>query len=221
MEQCPLFQNLSAAEKAALASAARVQKFAPQQWLFQQGQKAAGFYAVLSGQVEVLRRAADGREQILHIFRSGELVGEVPVFHGQAYPASAKAGEETLALYLDGERFIEVATESPSILLEMLSVLSIRLRRFTELIDDLSLKDVSGRLARYLLRKLDAADAPTTRVTLDGTKAQLASRLGTIAETFSRTLAKMKAQGVLEVSGNTLTILDREKLQRLAAGEKL
>jgi len=161
----------------------------------------------------------DGREQILHMFGAGEICGEVPVFEGEAYPASAVAVDTLETLYVPRKDFLALGKRRPEILLEMLAVLSLRLRRFVHLIDDLSLKEVSARVAKYLLDL--HARAETETVQLDSTKATLASRLGTIAETLSRTLRKMQQRKVIDVAGRQITIVDREELIELAAGKRV
>jgi len=97
----------------------------------------------------------------------------------------------------------------------MLAILSKRLRRFTALVDDLSLKEVPGRLAAYLLYLSDQhKGAKDLELTI--TKAQLASLLGTIPETLSRILAKLGSLCLIETDGCRIRILKKEALQDLA-----
>ena len=102
----------------------------------------------------------------------------------------------------------------------MLAILSQRLRLFTHLIEDLSLKEVPARLAAYFLYLSDRTKASDT-FELDITKAQLASVLGTIPETLSRILSRMNQQQLIQVEGRRITLIDRQALENLAAGEKL
>ena len=113
----------------------------------------------------------------------------------------------------------------------MIVSLSQFLRRFASLIEELSLKEVSSRIAKYLIDlslKLSKVDTTQFRegrgpmeVELDLSKTQLASKLGTISETLSRTLAKMKAKGVIDVKKNRILILNRKLLEELASGLKI
>ena len=101
----------------------------------------------------------------------------------------------------------------------MLAVLSRRLRRFTMLIEDLSLKEVPGRLSAYLLY-LSEGKGGADELTLDISKGQLASILGTIPETLSRILARMNRENLLRSEGpRSIRILNREGLEGLASGE--
>ncbi|MCX5853557.1 MAG: helix-turn-helix domain-containing protein, partial [Deltaproteobacteria bacterium] len=103
--------------------------------------------------------------------------------------------------------------------LNMLAVLSARLRRFAALVEDLSLKEVPVRLATYLLY-LSNKSRNADDVDLDISKGQLASLLGTIPETLSRILGKMTRQGLIRSQGSRISILDRNGLSEIATGGK-
>jgi CRP/FNR family transcriptional regulator len=122
--------------------------------------------------------------------------------------------EESRVLFFPKLSFVDLVRRNPSLALNMLGVLSKRLRRFTALIDDLSLKEVPGRLAAYLLY-LTTQEKGSGAIELPITKTQLASLLGTIPETLSRILGKMTAQGFIETDGRRIRILDRASLQEL------
>jgi len=124
------------------------------------------------------------------------------------------------ALCLPREGFLSLGKRHPELLLNMLGVLAVRLRHFVQLVDDLSLKEVSARLAKHILG-LSARAGGAATVELDTTKAMLASRLGTIAATLSRTLAKMQRQGIIRIRGKRITVLDAARLRDLAAGAKV
>jgi CRP/FNR family transcriptional regulator len=220
MAQVVLFQGLPEEQLEKIAAIALEQKFKRGETLFLEGAVAAGFYTVVSGRVKIFKLSIEGKEQILHIFGSGECFGEVPVFAGGNFPAHAEALEETQVLFFPRNGFAELIQNEPSLAMNMLAVLSRRLRQFTHLIEDLSLKEVPSRLAVYLLYLSDRSGKAAS-LNLDITKGQLASLLGTIPETLSRILNKMSQTGLIEVQGRIIKLLDREALESLAAGEKL
>ena len=144
----------------------------------------------------------------------------MPVFTGQRFPANAEALSDTSALFFPRNDFVNQIKKDPSLALNMLSILSMRLKRFTGLIENLSLKEVPGRLAAYLLY-LSERDKETNDLTLEISKAQLASILGTIPETLSRILSRMTNEGILESDEKRhIRIKDRKLLDLLAQGEK-
>lgn len=197
------------------------QTFGKGEAIFSEGEDADGFYVVITGRVKIFKLSPDGKEQILHFFGPGEPFGEVPVFTGQHFPASAEVMEESRAFFFPRKSFVDLIKRNPSLALNMLAILSKRLRRFAALIDDLSLKEVPGRLAAYLLYLSDQNRGAKV-LELAVTKAQLASLLGTIPETLSRILGKLSSQGLIESDGRRIRIMDREGLRDLAeSGRRL
>ena len=214
-----LFNGLPAEQVEELARICVDLKYEKGRELFSEGSEAKGFYLVISGKFKIYKLSMEGKEQILHIFGGGEVIGEVPVFAGGSYPANAEAIEPSRALFFPKRSFVELIGREPAIALNLLGILAQRLRRFTHLIEDLSLKEVPGRLAAYLIYLGERSGSSQTHE-LDITKTQLASLLGTIPETLSRILAKMAQQGIISVEGRTIRVLDRKALESLAAGGK-
>lgn len=214
-----LFQGLSREHMEQLAAVALEHTFKKGQIVFSEGEEGSGFYLVLYGRVKVFKLSPDGKEQILHILGPGEPVGEVAAFAGEPFPAGAQAMEESRLLFFPREALVEMIRRDPSVALKMLGVLAKRLRKFTMLIEDLSLKEVPGRLAGYLLEHERSRGGKGNFLTLDIPKAQLASLLGTIPETLSRILARMAGEELIQLNGTRgIRILDREGLEELAQG---
>ncbi len=216
----PLFSGLPEPYLQELVAICEPQLLPKGQWIFSEGDEGNGFYLVQSGRVKIYKVSPNGKEQILHIFGKGEPFGEVPVFAGQSFPAHAVALEKSRLLFFPRQAFIQLIENYPVMALNMLAVLSRRLRQFTTMIDSLSLKEVPGRLAAYLLylsKQRDNAD----KLELDITKTQLASLLGTIPETLSRMLAKISNQGMVELNGSHIVIIDRPALEDLASLGKI
>ncbi len=180
--------------------------------IFFEGDPGDGFYMVGTGKVKIFKTSVSGKEQILHIFGPGEPFGEVPVFHDQPFPANATTLEKTSLIFFPRKRFVELVYSMPSLVMNMLAVLSMRLRRFATQIENLSLKEVPARLAGYLLYLSDEQKTQDF-VELEISKGQLASLLGTIPETLSRIFAKMTDEGLITVAGKKISLLDREGLE--------
>lgn len=216
----PLFQGLEAKHQKDLARIVIKRKFQRGETIFSEGDPGTGFFVVVSGRIKIFKISPEGKEQILHIFGPGEPFGEVPVFTGQNFPAYAEALSETITLFFPREDFIGLIRQEPSLSLNMLSVLSRRLKRFTALIEDLSLKEVPARFSAYLLYLSDQSNGKD-EVNLDISKGQLASILGTIPETLSRILARMTKEGLIASDGKRhFRIKDRASIEKLADGEK-
>lgn len=206
-----LFEGLSGEEVETIAKLIFEKKYGKGETIFFEGDEADGFYIVSSGQIKVFKMNPMGKEHILHIFGPGEPVGEVPVFSKQPFPANAEALVKSSTLFFPRKDFVALIENNPSIALNMLAVLSRRLRQFATQIENLSLKEVPARLAGYLLY-IAKEQKNEGVVELPVSKGQLASLLGTIPETLSRIFARMSDEGLIQVEGRSITILDRQGL---------
>jgi CRP-like cAMP-binding protein len=219
ISEIPLFKGLTRHHIEGLTGIVIDQTFGKSRSIFLDGEEAAGFYVVISGRVKVFKLSPGGKEQILHIFGAGEPFGEVPMFLGGNFPANAETLEKSRIFFFPRTSFIDIIIRHPSLALNMLAALSMLLRQLTHLIENLSLKEVPGRLSAYLLY-LSEHSGNATDIELDIAKGQLASLLGTIPETLSRILAKMTSQGLIEVDGRKIRLTDRNSIEDLASGMK-
>jgi CRP/FNR family transcriptional regulator len=220
ISQCPLFAGLPEDQLNSVRDIIIEKKCGKGETIFSEGDDGIGFYLVSKGLIKIYKVSFEGKEHILHIFGPGEVFGEVPVFTGKVYPATAESIQKSQLLFLPRDTFISLVTKNPSISLNMLAILSMRLRQFAAQIESLSLKEVPGRLASYLIL-LSEEQKNTASVTLNISKGQLASLLGTIPETMSRILAKMSSLNMIEVNSRDIRLLDMDGLHDLAESGKL
>ncbi|MFP4160138.1 MAG: Crp/Fnr family transcriptional regulator [Desulfobacterales bacterium] len=220
LSQSMLFSGLPAEDISALKDIAVEKPVAAGELIFSEGDPGEGFYVTLEGQIKIYKLSTEGKEQILHMFGPGEPFGEVPVFSGQAFPATAEGVKKSRILFFPRRAFRDLITQKPSVAMNMLAVLSQRLRHFTVQVENLSLKEVPARLAGYLLLQSEEQNSKDT-ITLNISKGHLASFLGTIPETLSRMLRKMNEQGLIEVEGRKIRLMDTDALHDLAEFGKL
>lgn len=213
-----LFNGLPSEQIRQVADIAVRQSFGKGALIFSEGDDGIGFFLVVEGLVKIFKMSLEGKEQILHIFGPGEPFGEVPVFSGKAFPANAEAIRKSRLLFFPRGDFVNLVQRTPSLALNMLAVLSMRLRQFTVQVENLSLKEVPARLAAYLVY-LSEEQQNKSAVDLEISKGQLASLLGTIPETLSRIFQKMNTQNLIEVEGRRIKILDYQRLRDLSLGE--
>ncbi len=219
MSDAPMFEGLPVENHEALARIALQKRFGKGEVIFSEGDIANGFYVVDRGKVKIYKISFEGKEQIIHIFGPGEPFGEVPMFEGKHFPAHAMAMEESTVIFFPRSSFVHLIQTNPSLALNMLAVLSRRLRALTAMVEDLSLREVPARLASHLLY-LSNAQKGAQKFALDLPKGQLAGLLGTIPETLSRILSKMVKNGFIQIEGSVITIMDRDALVELSKGER-
>lgn len=225
LNQTPLFNGLNEDELRQVRSIIVDKFYNKGKTIFTEGDEATGFYIVAAGKVKIFKLSLEGKEKILHIYGPGHPFGEVPVFAGSRFPANAETLLKSHLFFLPRQRFIDLIGANPSLAINMLGVMSMRLREFAFQIESLSLKEVPGRLAGYLLYLAkDQNRSPHTRenqVTLTISKGQLASLLGTIPETLSRIFAKMSQQNLILVKGKEIDLIDMAGLEALSETGKL
>lgn len=228
----PLFDGLEEEYLNTIASIAQRRACKKGEIIFNEGDQGNGFYIVETGSIKIFKISFGGKEQILHIYGPGKPFGEVPVFIGKNFPASAIALSNSDLIFLPRKDFISLLTENPSLSLNMLAVLSMRLHQFTVMVENLALKEVPARLASYLMVLAEEQNSnlaeqqknstnihgnlsktkKTPVVTLPVSKNQLAGLLGTTPETISRVFTKFSTDQMIEVDRNVITITDMEQL---------
>lgn len=215
IKHIPSFSGMSEEQLNDIRNIASVKSYGKGETIFFEGDEGKGFFIVADGLVKVYKTSSEGKEQILHMLGPGEPIGEVAVFAGQSFPANAMALSKSRLLYLPRKAFVDLITTNPSLAMNMLAVLSMRLRQFTVQIESLALKEVPSRLAAYLVY-LAEEQHQNRRVTLKISKGSLAGLLGTIPETLSRIFAKMTERNLIKVNGRDIELLDLEGLKELA-----
>jgi CRP/FNR family transcriptional regulator, dissimilatory nitrate respiration regulator len=213
-----LFKGLPAEQIERLSRIVETHTYKRGELVFSEGDFANGLYILFLGRVKIFKLSSEGKEQILHIIEPGEPFGEVAVFLGAAFPAYAEALEESTAVFFSRRAFVDLIKDDPYLAMNMLAILSHRLKYFARLIEDLSLKEVPQRFAGYLL--YGSEETGRDYVHLNITKGQLASLLGTIPETLSRILGKMIQEGLINVEGRKITVLDKAALEAIVSGKR-
>jgi CRP-like cAMP-binding protein len=175
-----------------------------------EGDPADTMYLVVHGRVKIARTSASGREQVLNVIGAGGHFNTVPMFDGGTCPANAQAINDVALLVLPRDRLRRVVEDHPALALALLHEFTGRLRHLVNLVDDLALHSVQGRLAGLLLEQAAAAERGEAAAPL--TQAEMAARLGTVREMVGRALKTFEALGLLRLDRGVIVLLDREGL---------
>lgn len=213
--QAAFFQGLAPELTEQLAGIASLKSYQAGETIFYDGDPGLGFHLVAEGRVKIFKSAPDGKEQILHLFGPGEPFGEVAIFLGRGYPAQAQALVETNTVFFPRAALRDLIARNPDLAFGLMAVLSLRLVRFTALLESVTLKEVPARLASFIL---DLSGDGRDQVELTVSKGQLASLLGASPETISRALGRLKNAGLISEDKPMLSILDRSRLRDVADG---
>lgn len=216
LRSCQLFVGLPPQDLENIAAVTVTKPLEKGDYLFHEGDPARGFYIVQSGSINVHRVNAVGKEQIIHVFRAGESFAEVALASEKGYPADARALESTQVLLIQKDGILALLRRQPELALRMLGSMSSHLRILVGQLEDLTLKDVETRLANWLVKRCpNPKSEQPARIDLTMTKRVLAAELGTVSETFSRTLAKFREQKLLQVKGKSFIVLSPARLEAL------
>jgi CRP/FNR family transcriptional regulator len=211
-----LFSDFTETEVAALAQRAVEKRFEANDMLFWEGEPCAGVFLIAQGSVKIFRTSPNGREVMLAIESAPSSVAELPLFDGGPYPASVRALEPVVTLFINKTDFQQVCRQYPDVALKVLAVVGRRLRHLVGLVEAMTFGSVTQRLAKLLL---DAStSAGTAAFDLPMTHQELASRLGTVREVVSRNLARFRGDGLIKLQGRQVEILNRSGLQEEAEG---
>lgn len=216
LRSCQLFTGLPMADLEKVAAVSVIKSLDKGEYLFREGEQSHGFYVVQSGSVNVHRVNALGKEQVIHVFRGGDSFGEATLASPRGCHADARAVQSSQVVLIQKDEVLDLLKRQPELALRMLGSMSNHLRVLVGQLEDLTLKDVETRLANWLVKRSSnvIGDQPL-RIELNVPKHVLAAELGTISETFSRTLAKFRKQKLITVKGRTITILSLDRLKEL------
>lgn len=216
LKASPFFHGLAPEQLARLARAADVRTYAPGELIAAENEPVSGFFLVLSGQAKLFKLSPEGREQTIYIFRAGEPFCLCTLFGASGWPANAAAMDECRILRIEGRTFETMARSEPQLLLDLLHLLSGRLKEAMDLIEALSLKDIPARVAAFLLHEARDLSGADRLVSLPVSHRELAKIVGVTPEALSRAMRRMKEAGLVEVNGREVTLIDPAGLARCA-----
>lgn len=216
LTNCQLFSQVSNGALARLVTIARLCNFAKGELIVREGHPCPGVYVVGSGLVRVFKTGPAGKEHVLHLVGPGNTFAEVAAVGQFDMPASAQAVTDTVCALLPGDRFHRMLQEDHQFCLALLGGMAGWVRYLVRLLEDLVLRDASGRVARYLLAL--PADQEGL-LELPAPKRHVANHLNLTSETFSRTWRRLIETGLIEeLHSGKVRLLDAARLQRVADG---
>ena len=216
VEAAPLFAGLNAAALRTLRARSIERSYVAGETLFIAGAPSRGLFVILEGSVRVVR-SREGRQHVIHLEGPGGTLGEVPLYVGGGYPATAVAVAVTRCAVLTRQTLATMMVEDPQLSWRLLERLALRVRGLVDRLDGLATQDVASRLAAHILART-ALDGEREIAVLTGTQAELAEELGTVREVVVRHLRALLRSGVLRQVGRGRYEVLRVDALREAAG---
>lgn len=219
LKRSHIFRDFDDTELEVAASLAKTRIFPKNSIIFFENDMANNFYIIKSGRIKIFRNSSDGREFILGIFSIGALFGDVPVFDGGVYPATALSIEDCEVYSISKEDFETFVVNNPQTAIKIIKMLSRRLRNATNMLTDMAMKNVSQRLAGMLVKFADqdgSRHESGILIECDLTRQELAELIGVSRETFIRELGKFQKAGILQCQKRDIIITNLDKLKSWA-----
>ena len=211
----PLFRDLNDGARRELAARSTLRAFAADEVLWHTGAEPRGFFVVLEGVVRVVR-SVNGRQHVVHVERPGGTLGDVALFEGKPYPATAIAQGRTVCLAITRDGLESAIRQDPELAFALLGRLAARVRHVIGRLDDAG-RPVQARLAAYLLERQARTGAEV--FTLGASQAVVAEDLGTVREVLGRNLRELRDRGLIRLEARgVIGIVDARGLREVAEG---
>ncbi len=204
----PYFAHLDEAALEAVAQSAIRRQYSKNEVIFLESEPCAGLCIVEEGRIKIFKVSLDGREQVLKMLGPGEFFNEVAVLDGGPNPVSAMAALESSLLIIGRDAMLDLMDRYPALARGIIENLAAHARHLVSLVEDLSLRSVSGRLAKLLLTHAVGDDDAPRRLT----QQEMAAQLGTVREMVGRALRSFEEEGLIRFDRHRIIILDQEGL---------
>lgn len=182
--------------------------------LFHQQDPADYFYFLQSGDIKLYRLSPNGEEKVIELIHPGQTFAEAVMFMQiQHYPVHAQAISACQLIQIRMSTFRKLLDHSPEACMKILARMSQILHGAIQEIDQLTLQNATMRVVQFMLQDASSDTQLPYVIKWTAPKATLASRLSVRPETFSRILNQLTRDGLIEVKGKTITVLDLDALR--------
>ncbi len=212
LRSIPYFVHLDEAALEAVARAAIRRHYGKDEVIFLEDDSSAGLCIVEEGRIKLFKVSLDGREQVVKLLGPGEFFNEVAVLDGGPNPVSAMAALESTLWIINRNAMSDLLARYPALAQGVIENLAARARHLISLVEDLSLRTVSARLAKLLLTQAVGGDEAPRRLT----QQEMAAQLGTVREMVGRALRSFEEEGLIRFDRHRIIILDQEGLENKA-----
>ncbi len=213
-----LFDGLSQSEMQEMQRITRMEEVKKRQPLYLPGDPSSNVYLLKKGRVKIANTAPSGKEVTFDILEPGEVFGELDVLEDTPRSTSAETIDDSLICVIPRRDFDQYLAMHPNVTIKLTKLIGLRLKKIQSRVEDLVFRDVPARLAHLLseLSKTEGvADKQGIRLKVKLTHQEMANLIGCSRETVSTTLGQFRDDGLIQMDGRTITILNEKGLSRL------
>jgi CRP/FNR family transcriptional regulator len=219
LKKLPYFSSLNEREIRELASLFTERSFAKKEIIFREGDLPSYLYLLKEGKVKIYKVSQGGKVTTLELIPPGRTFGEVAVFDGKPFPATAEAATEVKVLCLNRDYFLDFLKRNPSVAISIISDLGARLRLAKTLMQMLAAEPAEKRLALTILKLVEKLGKPLSGgilIDIPLTRQDLAEMSGLTSETVIRIVGRWQKNGILNFKRKHIVILDKDSLNSLS-----
>ncbi len=215
LQQIPLFATLTSEDLVHVAAMTVERHYERGDLILLEGDLGGGLHYVHSGLVKVFKTSAGGKEQVLRLIAAGYTFNDVPALDGGPNPASAAAIEPSIIYMIHRAELRHLIVTRPQVAEAVVLSLVRALRHLVSLVEDLSLRHVTARVAKILLEQEAASQQADRAYHL--TQQEMAALAGTAREVVGRSLKELEVAGAIEMRQGRAVVLNPDRLRLLAS----
>ncbi len=215
----PVFSGLSERDWEKVTDLFSERQYQRDDYIFLEGEAPEALYLVKTGKVKVLRHSTDGKDVVLRVVSTGQLLGSVAIFDGGGYPGTAQVIEDCTVLVIARNDCLTLVTRYPVFALAVIADMGNRLRSSAEQIRSLAVERVEQRIARVLLKLGSSAGSDSSEgrvIEMSLTRQDVADMTGTTVETAIRVMSKFRRNNVIRTRRGKVVLVDVEELRKIA-----
>ena len=213
-----LFKGVSREEKRMLAAAESERCFAKGKVIYKEGGRPSELYCLLEGRVKIYREGMD-RRQTMRLVRTGECFGYRPYMLHQKYAMTAETMSEVKVVCVKMCEVRRLMARNPKVAMNFVRDLSAQLGQTDGRLVSLTQKHIRGRMADALLMMLDTygRELNTGLLACQMSREEIANLANMTTANGIRTLAAFNDEGVVELQGKRIKIMNEMQLRKISA----
>ncbi|QNO13587.1 Crp/Fnr family transcriptional regulator [Alkalicella caledoniensis] len=218
VKKLDLFSNADPETLEVITKLLKIRTYPKGSYVFLEDQPAFGICFLINGSVKITKSDSSGKEHILKLVKESSVFGEVVLFNGGNYPATAITIQDSEIAILYNNDLEEQIKTDPQLALNLIKIISVRLRNAQDKIKQLALMDTKRRLYSLIINWSNNSERKGDSIYIDVslTQQEIADLIGTTRETVTRTLKELKDSKVIEMSKGQIILLDMDRLKTYA-----
>ncbi len=215
-----LFDGISPSEMQEMEKITRMEEVKKRQPLYLPGDPSSNVYLLKKGRVKIANTAPSGKEVTFDILEPGEVFGELDVLEDAPRSTSAETLDDAVICVIPRKDFDQYLAMHPTVMFKLTKLIGLRLKKIQSRVEDLVFREVPARLAHLLseLGKTEGvAEKQGIRLKVKLTHQEMANLIGCSRETVSTTMGQFRDDGLIQIDGRTITILNPNALSRLVS----